>query len=381
MPIGLRGSSREVLQTRYTTYNVFQNNGRTETMAKPPGASPTSAKDRGVIRARSGTLDIPFEIWVPAVYAAIAGLWIYFSDHLVEISARTPERITEWSTYKGWFYVAFTASLLCLTLRRIFTGIRQTQQELEDKESDLKRLNETLEQRVAERTALAEHRAAQLRALALQLTQAEQKERRRVAYVLHEHFQQLLVAIRFNAELLRRHPDRPVDGPLQQIESALCEAIRVSRSLTVELSPPILYDVGLAQAMDWLGRWMQERHGLQVKAAIDPAAEPAEEDLRVMLFHATRELLLNVVKHAGVKSARLDMTREGNLLRIVVADEGVGFDPSDRLRRQDSATGYGLFSIRERIEQLGGHLEIDSSPGCGVRTSLTVPIDSAIGAT
>lgn len=345
-------------------------------MAEPQGVRPRNSPDRVATRAKPGTLDLPFEIWVPAVYAAIAGFWIYFSDRLVALMARTPERITEWSTYKGWFYVAFTGGLLFLTLRRIFTRIRRTQQQLEASESDLRRLNETLEQRVAERTALAESRADQLRALALQLTQAEQKERRRVAHILHDHFQQLLVAARFNAELLRRHPDRPVDGPLEQIESALVEAIRVSRSLTVELCPPILYDAGLAQAMDWLGRWMLERHGLQVKAAIDPAAEPAEEDIRVMLFHATRELLLNVVKHAAVKVARLEMTRNDNLLRILVADEGVGFDLSDRPVRQSPATGYGLFSIRERIEQLGGHLAIESSPGCGVRASLTVPISS-----
>lgn len=349
-------------------------------MAARQPASPKVSGEQGSTRARPLALDLPFEIWVPAVYAAVAGLWIYFSDHVLAIFARTPEQITKWSTYKGWFYVAFTASLLFVALRRIFAGIRWTQRQLEGSEKNLKQLNETLEQRVAERTALAEHRATQLRALALQLTQAEQKERRRVAHVLHENFQQLLVAARFNAELLRRHPGGPVEEPLQRLENALSEAIRVSRSLTVELSPPVLHDAGLAQAMEWLGRWMQERHGLRVQVMADRAAEPADENLREMVFHATRELLVNVVKHAKVDAARLEMTREGDQLRIVVTDEGVGFDPNHRLVQEDSLTGYGLFSIRERIEQVGGHLVIESTPGCGVRVCLIVPIGRAGGA-
>ena len=144
-------------------------------------------------------------------------------------------------------------------------------------EEQLRSLNATLEQRVAERTALAESRAAQLRDLALQLIKAEEKERRRITNILHDHLQQTLVAAKLRVGLMRRHPERPAGEPLDHIQEALSEAIRVSRSLTVELCPPILYDGGLAQALQWLARWMQDRQGLQVNVATEPA--PAAEEL------------------------------------------------------------------------------------------------------
>ncbi len=91
-----------------------------------------------------------------------------------------------------------------------------------------------------------------------------------------------------------------------------------------------------------------------------------------MLFHATRELLFNVVKHAGVSAAELRLSSDTNELRIVVADDGVGFDLT-RQPLQSTAAGFGLFSIRERITQLGGRLEIDTAPGQGTRVALIVP--------
>ncbi len=164
---------------------------------------------------------------------------------------------------------------------------------------ELQKVNAELEDRVRERTAVAEKRAAQLRILASQLTTAEQRERRRVANILHEHFQQLLASARFSLGALERRVSDPKVLPLlQQVNSVITEAISVSRSLSVELCPPILYDLGLAASMDWLGRWMESRHHLHVDVQADPQANPKAEDISVMLFHGVRELLFNVVKHA-----------------------------------------------------------------------------------
>ncbi len=120
---------------------------------------------------------------------------------------------------------------------------------------------------------------------------------------------------------------------------------------------------------------MRERYGLRVATTADPAAEPAQEDLRVMLFMIVRELLLNVVKYAGVTTARVEMTNHLDEVHILVADEGRGFDPSAQPLRDCVTHGYGLFSIRERLQQVGGQMQIDSAPGQGTQIRVTVPLN------
>jgi signal transduction histidine kinase len=142
--------------------------------------------------------------------------------------------------------------------------------------------------------------------LASELTRAEQRERRRLAQILHDHLQQLLVAARLKLSIVRSElRDEARQGPeqLEQIDHTLDEAITVSRSLTAELSPRILYDAGLPAALEWLAADMEKKHGLAVKVYADPAANPAEETLREFLFQAVREGLFNVVKHAQIGHA------------------------------------------------------------------------------
>ena len=241
-------------------------------------------------------------------------------------------------------------------------------------EERLKALNDTLEQRVVERTAIAEQRAAQLRVLAAELTEAEEQERRRLAKILHDHLQQLLVAARIKTAVLRRRAeDDNFLRTLEQIDDVLNQAITESRSLTVELSPPVLYDAGLAAGLDWLARQIEEKHGLRVEVDADPAAEPTDESTRVFLFQTVRELLLNVVKHAQTDLARVELKPLGeDRLRLIVADAGVGFELS-ALESQGMSGGFGLFSIRERLELLGGHLAVEASPGGGTRMMVDIP--------
>lgn len=244
-------------------------------------------------------------------------------------------------------------------------------------EEELKRLNETLEQRVAERTMVAEQRAAQLRALASELTMAEQRERRRLAQTLHDHLQQILAATKFRTAMLRgRVPGPEMDEAVLEINDMVDQAIGASRSLTVELSPPVLYDAGLVPALDWLARQNEQKHGLTVTVEADSGAEPAAEDMRVLLFQAVRELLFNVVKHAGVKEARVQLTRASHRqVRVVVEDEGRGFDPENVETGASSPTGFGLFSLAERLEVAGGTMEVESEPGQGARVTLLAPMD------
>jgi PAS domain S-box-containing protein len=265
-------------------------------------------------------------------------------------------------------------------------------------EDALERAKEDLEQRVQERTAdlshaidslqteveariLAENalrdRSNQLRELASELILAEQRERRRMAKVLHDDLQQLLVGARFQLSPLQRSKDRTVQDAVSTVNELLSQSVEISRTLTSELSPPILYEGGLTPALEWLGRWMQDKHGLTVQLRSDHDENGGEpDDIKVLLFEAVRELLLNVVKYAGVNSAIVEVKSREDLLQITVRDEGRGFDPAE-LTRQGFSGGHGFFGIRERIESFGGSLVINSRPGFGSSLIMAVPVQMA----
>lgn len=249
---------------------------------------------------------------------------------------------------------------LLLTIYRDVTDRRK-------EEAELKVLNEALRQR-----------AAQLRALTLQLTRAEQQERRRLAQIVHDHLQQILVAARLTTERVRkRSPDEEISRSISEVEQLLDESIKAARSITTELSPPVLHDGGLVPALDWLGRRMRDKHNLVVSLATDPAAEPPSEVVRVFLFEAVRELLFNCFKHAGVNDVRVVLSVHGeDQVQIVVEDAGAGFDmDAVHAGRIESHDCFGLFSLHERIDHLGGRMDIVSSPGKGTRVVLVAPLD------
>jgi PAS domain S-box-containing protein len=250
--------------------------------------------------------------------------------------------------------------------------------ELKEAERQLKALNETLEQRVAERTAVAEQRAAQLRALASELAQAEQSERRRLAQALHNQLHQLLVVARMKiATLSRQVQEERARRTIAQVDELLRDSITESRSLTIELSPPVLYNAGLAGALEWLAGQMHEKHGLTVDVEVDPQAEPSDEGTRVFLFQAVRELLSNVVEHGQTDRAWIRMRLDRAYVRIEVRDQGIGFDPMRMEVVAGIPGGFGLFNIRERLELLGGRMEIDARQGEGTRVAIVAPLRPA----
>ncbi len=233
---------------------------------------------------------------------------------------------------------------------------------------DLKLAEEALRQANGD----LERRAAQLRALAGELTLAEQRERSRLANLLHDHLQQILVAAKFRLALLGRGGDDLVKQAAKEVEELLDESISTSRSLTAELSPPILHEAGLNEGLQWLARRMADTQGLFVNLELNECG-PLPEDLRILLFQSVRELLFNIVKHAQVRSAVVNLRQLGGLLQVTVSDQGTGFDP-DMLLPGEGSRGFGLLSIQERLQYVGGKLEIQSEPGRGSRFVLCVPI-------
>jgi signal transduction histidine kinase/CheY-like chemotaxis protein len=219
-----------------------------------------------------------------------------------------------------------------------------------------------------------ETRAAQLRDLAGELTLAEQRERRRMAKILHDHLQQLLVAAKFRMSILGRVGDDVIRQGLREVEGLLDEAIGSSRSLTAELSPPILHEGGLVAGLEWLVGLFADRHGLFVELSADENVLPLTDDVRVLLFESVRELLLNVVKHARTRSAMINVRDVDGTVQVVVADKGAGFDPERLPQLGGKDQGFGLFSIKERLGFIGGGLRIQSEPGMGSRFVLIAPL-------
>lgn len=243
-------------------------------------------------------------------------------------------------------------------------------------ERHLAEVNQTLEQRVAERTAEVEKQLEQLRTLTTELTLAEHRERQRLAKVLHDNLQQLLVSSKFHVSIAQSQVGDPaVRESLAQIDKLLDDSLQASRSLTTELFPAILHSGKFADVLGWLIQWMREKHDLQVHMRADELTDPPAEEIRLLLFEATRELLFNIVKHAGVREACLEMAgHNGSQMRITIADSGKGFDPASVHAAHRTEGGFGMANIQERLRLLGGSIEVQSVPGHGTRATLLAPM-------
>ncbi len=240
-------------------------------------------------------------------------------------------------------------------------------------ETALRNLSHSLEQRVAERTDQLLILNSRLRRLAGELASAEQRERKRLAAILHDHLQQLLVAARMRLNTIGRKIDNPqIAVAIDDARQCLSDAVEASRDLTRQLRPPVLYEAGLLPALEWLAGDVAERHKLLVRVDSDGSEANLTDDVKAMLFECVRELLFNVVKHAGDAEAGVEVFSEGDNLHIVVRDTGTGFDARTALDDGPTA-GMGLFSVRERLAAFGGDLLVDSGAE-GTRVTLIFPL-------
>lgn len=252
-------------------------------------------------------------------------------------------------------------------VRDLLSHLQSTNEQLREAQSALQRANETLEERVTTRTQ-------QVRTLAIELTAAEQRERTRISQILHDHLQQLLHGAQMWANLLISEEDEtPPEAPTR-IRELLRDSIETTRSLAVDLSPPVLRSEGLVPALEWLADRMHERHELTVTLDVATELRVPETELRDLLFRVTRELLFNVVKHAEVATATVQVASTTDACTVEVVDDGTGFDPARLDTHTDSDNHLGLVSARERLALVGGDLSIDTAPGEGTRVSVEVPL-------
>lgn len=237
---------------------------------------------------------------------------------------------------------------------------------------------EELEHMVEQRTEDLEKRSAQLQLLSSELAHVEERERKRLAQGIHDDLQQLLVGGKFCAETLEGSVREEMKETVRQLNQFLNEAIESTRTLTFELSPPILQHSGLTRSLQYLKQRMQQKYGLSIRLHADENVEPETADIKTLLFQATRELLFNIVKHAQVKTADVEMRRfQENSIQIMVSDSGIGFAAKE-YGESDSLNGYGLFSIQGRLELIGGKLDIHSAPGSGCCCTITAPLGKVL---
>lgn len=241
---------------------------------------------------------------------------------------------------------------------------RSRQYEIRALLKETRDLNTNLEKRVEKRTG-------KLRIMAAKLEQAEENERARIAQILHDDLQQTLVAATMKLQLMRTAPEENVQAGLAETESILDKAIELTRTLSSELSPPFLRKEGLAAALRWLQKEMGDKHHLEVNLLLEKQAGLRYAELDGLLFQTVRELLFNIVKHAGTRSARLSLKQNNSRIIVRVEDDGRGFDTADLEKRYPD---HGLFRCQKRIMLHGGELHVKSTPGSGTCVVFHLPL-------
>jgi signal transduction histidine kinase len=212
----------------------------------------------------------------------------------------------------------------------------------------------------------------QLQRMAFDAALTEERERRRIAIALHDRIGQALALAQIHLSHVRKDVTGPartaVDATVELLEQATAD----QRTLVFDLSPPVLYDLGLKEALAWLAEDIEKRHGLRIDVADDGREMALDDTVKAIVFRAVRELVMNVLKHAKTEAAQVSLRRIADHFHVDVEDHGVGFDP----RATSQGTGFGLLSVREQIARLGGTLEIESAPERGTHVSVRVPLST-----
>lgn len=212
-----------------------------------------------------------------------------------------------------------------------------------------------------------------LRAMASEIILTEEKSKKQFAANLHDTVVQTLGAAKLRSQLLYEYLSEAGEMEFAELQSLLSQSIKEARQIMTDLSPPILHEFGLIPALEWLSERFGSQNGLNITFRGCEISEPLTQEVQTLLFQSARELLLNVVKHARAGNIRVSAIQIGHYIRVTVKDDGVGFN--GKISFREDQCGYGLFSIRERLNHLGGNLVIKSKPGHGTRVSMVSPMN------
>ncbi len=279
---------------------------------------------------------------------------------------------------EGWVRYPDGREVLLDTLKTIYysneskilglIGISRDITEHKKVEIALQNSRDELERRVAERTG-------QLTSLTAELSLVEERERRLIATELHDQVGQTLILCKIKLSSLSRSlPDEKFQEIVGELKAHISRSIEEIRSLTFQLSPPLLYEVGFEAAVEWLCEEFEGKYGFHVEFSDDGLPKPLSEETSVALFQMVRELLINVAKHAEASTVRLSVGTVSDKISIMIADDGVGFEKSDGFWYWSKKSGFGLFNIRQRIEHMGGEFVLESEIGNGTCVTLLLPL-------
>lgn len=313
-----------------------------------------------------------------------------FKDHITEGAGRTYDVYVLHRSGKR-IPVEISASISELSGKQVIQGIFRDMSRHKEIENELREHHERLEELVEERTRELtkanrslvreiEHREMaekisqdylkQLQALSSEMALIEENEKRRIATELHDCVGQTLALSKIKLGILSKSVDSPeLKSSIKDILQMIEQTIRETRTLTFELSPPILYELGLIQAVRWLVDQFSRNYGIPITLIECCLDNAYDSSTRFFLYQAVRELLFNALKHAQASAVSIVFSSKDGWLSIVVEDDGTGFTltSSDR-------PGFGLFSIREKMRHIHGKFDISTSPGKGTRITLSAPL-------